>query len=80
MPMAYSLGGESGFTQPLAFAMGWGLICATLLTLFALPALVQIKEDIGSFFSRRFGREADKKEAVGPSAQTYFSKVTKSEV
>jgi len=47
-PMAYGLGGESGFTQPLAFSMGWGLTFATLLTLFVLPALLEITEDCKS--------------------------------
>lgn len=45
-PMAYSLGGESGFTQPLAFALGWGVSFSTLMTLFALPALLEIREDL----------------------------------
>lgn len=45
-PMAYGLGGESGFTQPLAFSMGWGLSFATLMTLFLVPALMQIREDL----------------------------------
>ncbi len=49
-PMAYSLGGESGFTQPLAFAMGWGLSFATFLTLFVLPAIMVIQLDIKNVF------------------------------
>lgn len=51
-PMAYALGGESGFTQPLAFALGWGVTSSTLLTLFALPALLEIREDLFSLFHR----------------------------
>jgi hypothetical protein len=54
-PMAYSLGGESGFTQPLAFSLGWGLSFSTILTLFALPALLEIREDVFSL-SRKLGR------------------------
>lgn len=45
-PMAYSWGGESGFTQPLAFALGWGVTFSTIMTLFALPALLEIREDL----------------------------------
>lgn len=52
LPMAYSLGGESGFTQPLAFSMAWGLVFATVLTLFALPALLLVTVDIGNVFRR----------------------------
>ena len=51
-PMAYSVGGESGFTQPLAFSMGWGLSFATLLTLFLLPALMVIYLDCKNLFGR----------------------------
>jgi multidrug efflux pump subunit AcrB len=45
-PTAYGLGGESGFTQPIAFAMGWGLFTSTTMTLFLLPALLMVREDL----------------------------------
>ena len=57
-PIAYSLGGESGFTQPLAFSVGWGISFATLLTLFVLPSLLQVREDffwIGQRVLEKFG-------------------------
>jgi multidrug efflux pump subunit AcrB len=44
-PTAYGIGGESGFTQPLAFSMGWGLLTSLLLTLFIIPAMLMILED-----------------------------------
>ncbi len=50
LPMAYSWGGESGFTQPLALSMGWGIGFATLMTLLTLPSLLQIREDVISLF------------------------------
>lgn len=62
-PMAYSLGGEMGFTQPLAFSMGWGLSSATFLTLFILPALLMIRLDILNWFSR-FGKKKNKSEVI----------------
>ena len=52
-PMAYSIGGESGFTQPLAFSMGWGITASTLLTLFILPAMILIREDILKLIYRK---------------------------
>jgi multidrug efflux pump subunit AcrB len=55
IPMAYGLGGESGFTEPLAFAMGWGLLFSTLLTLFLLPVLLAIRED-GVYWTFRAGQ------------------------
>lgn len=45
-PMAYGIGGDSGFTKPLAMSMGWGLLFATSLTLFVLPCLLNVQEDV----------------------------------
>ncbi len=45
-PTAYGIGGESGFTQPLAFSMGWGLSASLLLTLFIIPAMLLVFEDL----------------------------------
>ena len=50
-PMAYGIGGESAFTQPLAFSLGWGLFFSTFLTLFALPAFIEIRRDFGRWFT-----------------------------
>jgi multidrug efflux pump subunit AcrB len=44
-PMAYGVGGDSGFTQPLAFSMAWGLLTASLMTLFFIPTLVLVSDD-----------------------------------
>ncbi|MFN7824543.1 MAG: efflux RND transporter permease subunit [Pseudobdellovibrionaceae bacterium] len=52
-PTAYGWGGESGFTQPLAFAMGWGLTTSLLLTLFIIPAMIWIREDLLELFRRK---------------------------
>ena len=56
-PMAYAIGGESGFTQPLAFSMGWGLSFATFLTLFILPSLLMVQIDVTNGFVKIFGRK-----------------------
>lgn len=55
-PTAYGLGGESGFTQPLAFSMGWGLTTSLLLTLFIIPGMLQVFEDISQFIHKRSQR------------------------
>ncbi|EQC46205.1 efflux RND transporter permease subunit [Bacteriovorax sp. Seq25_V] len=52
-PMAYGIGGDSGFTKPLAMSMGWGLLFATGLTLLILPAYLLIFDDIKKLFSRK---------------------------
>ena len=51
-PMAYGLGGDSGFTKPLAMSMGWGLLFATSLTLIAIPCMLMIQADFMGFLSR----------------------------
>ena len=80
-PMAYGIGGESGFTQPLAFSLGWGLFFSTFLTLFILPAFIEIRRDIGKLsrklWSKITGKETklqgvDPKEVIRPSIQDEF--------
>jgi len=44
-PMAYGIGGDSGFTKPLAMSMGWGLLFATVLTLIVLPCMLMVQAD-----------------------------------
>ena len=41
-PMAYGLGGDSGFTKALAFSMAWGIALASILTLFFFPAIFAV--------------------------------------
>jgi multidrug efflux pump subunit AcrB len=53
-PMAYGIGGDSGFTKPLALAMGWGLLLSTVLTLFLIPAMLNIQLDIMKWLSKKF--------------------------
>jgi len=57
-PTAYGAAGESNFTQPLAFSMGWGLTTSLLLTLFIIPAMLQVFEDIANLFRLRFRRSS----------------------
>ena len=45
-PMAVGLGGQSEMWMPLANTIIWGLAVATLLTLFIIPALYAIIDDL----------------------------------
>lgn len=51
-PMAYSLGGESGFTWPMAFSLGWGVLASTLFTTLFLPPILMIRTDFFSLVYR----------------------------
>ena len=60
--LAYGIGGKAGFTQPMVFALGWGLLFATLLTLLLLPCTLTILDDakrLMSWMWRKVSRKAD---------------------
>jgi multidrug efflux pump subunit AcrB len=76
LPMAYSLGGESGFTQPLAFSMAWGLVFATILTLFALPGLILIQQDLSKGAKLLFRKVFKKRKVLQPSIKIDREKET----
>jgi multidrug efflux pump subunit AcrB len=46
LPMAIGLGGQSEMWMPLANTIVWGLAMSTLLTLFIIPALYAIVDDL----------------------------------
>ncbi len=46
LPMAVGIGGKSEVWQPLANTIVWGLTVSTLMTLFVIPAIYAIGEDI----------------------------------
>jgi multidrug efflux pump subunit AcrB len=52
VPLAYGIGGSDPFVAPLALALGYGLLFATPLTLFIVPCLYMIREDIFSLFGK----------------------------
>lgn len=52
MPLAYGIGGIDPYMSPMALALGWGLLFATLLTLVLVPSLYVIGNDIGRIFKR----------------------------
>ncbi len=45
-PMAFGIGGEEPYLAPMAISMFWGVLFSTLLTLFIVPCLYLILEDI----------------------------------
>ncbi len=54
VPMVYGIGGTDKFLQPAAVALGYGLLFGTVLILLLIPALCIIRDDILSFFQRKF--------------------------
>jgi len=52
LPLAYGLGGTDLYMQPMALALGYGILFATPLTLVLVPSLYMIGADIGGLFRR----------------------------
>ena len=56
LPTAYGWGGSDPFVAPMALALAWGLIFATLITLLMIPAIyaagVDVKVMLRAFLSR----------------------------
>ncbi len=52
-PTAYGIGGYDPMLVPMTLALGWGLVSATLLTIFWIPSGYMILEDLSRLVSRR---------------------------
>ncbi len=52
LPLAYGIGGEDTSMGPMAFALGYGLLFATPLTLVLLPSLYMIGYDLKTAFQK----------------------------
>jgi multidrug efflux pump subunit AcrB len=52
LPLAYGIGGADLYMAPIALALGYGLVFATVLTLVLVPCLYMIFHDIGRVVSR----------------------------
>ena len=55
LPLAYGLGGTDLYMQPMALALGYGILFATPLTLVLIPSLYMIGTDIGGLLRRKKG-------------------------
>jgi len=55
-PTAYAIGGGEPFIQPCAVAIVWGLAFASVMTLFIIPAIYAINDDVAGFFRRKLRR------------------------
>ncbi len=64
LPLAYGIGGTDLYMAPIALALGWGLLFATVLTLVLVPCLYMIFHDVGGLMNRI--RKADQAEPRTP--------------
>lgn len=56
LPTAYGWGGADPFIAPMALALAWGLVFATLLTLITIPAFLAAGLDLRALWRRAFAR------------------------
>lgn len=56
LPTAYGWGGMDNFVSPMALALSWGLVFATVITLLTIPATLAVGHDIRSGLRRLFKR------------------------
>jgi len=56
LPTAYGWGGLDPFVSPMALALSWGLVFATLVTLITIPATLAVAHDIRGFYRKILGR------------------------
>ncbi len=56
LPVAYGIGGSDPFLKPMALAIGWGLLFATVLTLLLIPCLYSISDDATDWIPKIFKR------------------------
>jgi len=55
LPTAYGWGGLDHFVSPMALALSSGLMFATVITLFTIPATLAVGHDIRAFLRQVFG-------------------------
>lgn len=56
LPTAYGWGGMDPFVSPMALALSWGLVFATLITLIVIPAALAVSFDISAHLRKWFRR------------------------
>ncbi|MBI2058589.1 MAG: efflux RND transporter permease subunit [Nitrospirae bacterium] len=56
LPLVYGIGGSDKFLRPSVLALGYGLLFATILTLFFIPCVYLIRLDVGNLLLRVLGR------------------------
>ncbi len=59
LPMAIFADGTNKVWQPMAITIIWGIAFATMLTLFVIPVIYAIIDDIRGFFARKFGKPVE---------------------
>jgi len=57
LPLYFESSLQAQFIIPMAISLGFGIVFATVITLFLIPSLYLIKEDLANLFSRKHKEE-----------------------
>ena len=60
-PMIFETSRQARFLIPMALSLGFGILFATLITLFLVPSLYLLMDDILQWYGRIFGAAPDEK-------------------
>ena len=58
-PMIFETSRQARFLIPMALSLGFGILFATLITLFLVPSLYLLREDLLQWMGRVFGTDLD---------------------
>jgi multidrug efflux pump subunit AcrB len=67
LPMTLGLSGDSAFSRPMGAAVIGGLIASTALSLFVVPVIYTLFDDLEQWFKRKFSRSPRLTAAVDAS-------------
>jgi multidrug efflux pump subunit AcrB len=62
-PMIFETSRQARFLIPMALSLGFGILFATVITLFLVPSLYLLMEDLLQWTARLFGSELDKEQS-----------------
>jgi multidrug efflux pump subunit AcrB len=58
-PMIFETSRQARFLIPMALSLGFGILFATLITLFLVPSLYLLMDDVLQWYGRVFGAVSD---------------------
>jgi len=61
-PMIFETSRQARFLIPMALSLGFGILFATLITLFLVPSLYLLREDFLQWLGRVFGTDLDEEQ------------------
>mgnify|MGYP001304814292 CR=1 FL=1 len=55
-PTAYGIGGDDPFVEPMCLALSWGVFLSTILTLYLIPCIRLMANDVSNWVTKRLSK------------------------